>query len=104
MVKIRFPIVPAAVLIVIAISAGQATAGNPDCGVSRAPQLRQCPALAVLPIRDTQSTGRGGPNSCWGACFSNYSECMDMRPKAHCVATMKLCLETCDRLSSRPGS
>jgi len=62
----------------------------------------------LLQIRDTQAAAAGGggngrANSCWSACFGDYSQCMDAGPKNVCVSRMKTCLEVCDRLSNRPG-
>jgi hypothetical protein len=71
---------------------------------------RQCPtaphdplAALLLPVRDVRAAGGGGGNGCWSACFTDFDECMGIRAKNQCVSRVKTCLETCDRLSNRPG-
>jgi hypothetical protein len=61
--------------------------------------------LGLIPIRDVRSAGNGNGNGngCWGACFDDFSECVGIRTKNLCVSRVKICLETCDRLSNRPG-
>lgn len=56
----------------------------------------------LLQIRDARSANGGG-NGCWNACFTDFDECMGIRTKNLCVSRVKTCLETCERLSSRPG-
>ena len=56
----------------------------------------------LLQIRDVRNAGGGG-NGCWNACFTDFDECMGIRTKNLCVSRVKTCLETCDRLSNRPG-
>jgi hypothetical protein len=58
----------------------------------------------LLRIRDVQSAKNGGSgNGCWNACFNDFDECLGTRTKPLCVSRVKTCLETCDRLSNRPG-
>ncbi|WP_125461586.1 MULTISPECIES: hypothetical protein [Rhodomicrobium] len=92
-------------MLMSAVAVAQAAPRGAICVMSPAAAQSQCAgSSALLPVRDTQSAGRGGGNSCWSACFNNYNECVDLRPKPQCVATMKLCLETCDRLANRSGN
>ena len=57
----------------------------------------------LLQVRDVRSSGGRSGNGCWTACFSDFDECMGIRTKNLCVSRVKTCLETCDRLSNRPG-
>jgi hypothetical protein len=68
---------------------------------SRAPLARRMQG-GLLRIRDVKSADGGG-NGCWNACFTDFDECMGIRAKNLCVSRVKTCLETCDRLSNRPG-
>jgi hypothetical protein len=69
---------------------------------SNSPLAPAAPSL-WLQIRDVQSARNGGGNGCWNACFTDFDECMGVRTKNLCVSRVKTCLETCDRLSNRPG-
>jgi hypothetical protein len=68
---------------------------------SSSPRSSRMPS-GLLQVRDVSSGGRSG-NGCWTACFSDFDECMGIRTKNLCVSRVKTCLETCDRLSNRPG-
>jgi hypothetical protein len=69
---------------------------------SSSPRSSRMPG-GLLQVRDVRgSSGRSG-NGCWTACFSDFDECMGVRTKNLCVSRVKTCLETCDRLSNRPG-
>jgi hypothetical protein len=69
---------------------------------SNPPLARPAPS-GWLQIRDVQSARNGGGNGCWNACFTDFDACMGLRTKTQCVSRVKTCLETCDRLSHRPG-
>lgn len=107
---LKTPIIPMlAALLLAQTAAVEAMPRGPACQPPAVASQNRClatPADGLLSmIRDTQSAGRsGGGGSCWSHCFHGYNDCVEMRPKEHCVSTMKLCLETCDRLSNRPGT
>ena len=82
-----------------ALSCGKAVAASPFQPASR---FASRASGGLLQIRDVRSAGGGG-NGCWSACFSDFDECMGIRTKNLCVSRVKTCLETCDRLSNRPG-
>lgn len=66
----------------------------------------RCAQPSLLRIRDVQNAKNGGSgngNGCWNACFNDFDECLGIRTKNLCVSRVKTCLETCDRLSNRPG-
>jgi hypothetical protein len=74
---------------------------QPEFGNNGVPAIRTPSGL--LQIRDVSMSGGSGGNGCWNACFSDFDECMSIRTKTTCVSRVKTCLETCDRLSNRPG-
>jgi len=82
-----------------ALSCGKAVASSPLQSAS--PHARRMSG-GLLQVRDVRSAG-GSSNGCWSACFSDFDECMGIRNKNLCVSRVKTCLETCDRLSNRPG-
>ena len=74
-------------------------------GAAEAPRQSRSPFASragLLQVRDIRSGGGGG-NGCWNACFTDFDECLGIRTKNLCVSRVKTCLETCDRLSNRPG-
>jgi hypothetical protein len=60
------------------------------------PSLRS--GSMLLQIRDMQQERAGG-GGCWSHCFNRYHECVGLNAKNVCVAQVKTCMETCDRLS-----
>ena len=82
-----------------ALSSGKAVAASPH---QSRPPLASRARSGLLQIRDVRSSAGGG-NGCWNACFTDFDECMGIRTKNLCVSRVKTCLETCDRLSNRPG-
>jgi hypothetical protein len=52
----------------------------------------------LLQIRDTRQE-RASNGGCWSHCFNSYNECVGVTAKNICVAQVKTCMETCDRLS-----
>jgi hypothetical protein len=99
-----------------AIAIAQAGAGAQQrrfpCGDRVAAAIQSRNPLAtdahpgLLRIRDVQnakSGGGGGSSGCWSACFNDFDACLGIRTKNLCVSRVKTCLETCDRLSNRPG-
>jgi hypothetical protein len=52
----------------------------------------------VLQVRDVRQAG-GGSGGCWNHCYNSYDECLGVSQKPICVAQIKTCMETCDRLS-----
>ena len=82
-----------------ALSSGKAVATSPH---QSSPLLSGRAHRGLLQIRDVRSSAGGG-NGCWNACFTDFDECMGIRTKNLCVSRVKTCLETCDRLSNRPG-
>jgi hypothetical protein len=114
MFKFIFPATALATLLLSGVMIAQAAPGaSPyalSCGGTvPAASNQSCSLLArrapggLLQIRDVQSARNGGGNGCWNACFTDFDECMGMRTKDLCVSRVKTCLETCDRLSNRPG-
>ncbi len=63
---------------------------------SPVPRQAQGDALLLL-VRDIRQAGGGG--GCWSHCFNTYNECVGLNEKNLCVARVKTCMETCDRLS-----
>src|SRR5919112_1090099 len=63
---------------------------------SPAPRQARGDALLLL-VRDIRQAGGGG--GCWSHCFNTYNECVGLNEKNLCVARVKTCMETCDRLS-----
>jgi hypothetical protein len=59
------------------------------------PQFHGDPMLLL--VRDVRQAGGGG--GCWSHCFNTYNECVGLNEKNLCVARVKTCMETCDRLS-----
>lgn len=104
----------ATALAILTVCAANAAEAAPDAGAqSRAAAVasvahRSMPPSAghlrggLLLVRDIRSASGNG-NGCWNACFTDFDECMGVRQKAMCVSRVKTCLETCDRLSNRPG-
>jgi hypothetical protein len=118
MVTVMFRVVfPALVFATFALSGSTMAEAGPDaaryahsCGkaVAASPFQPASPFASrasggLLQIRDVRSAAGGGGNGCWSACFSDFDECMGIRTKNLCVSRVKTCLETCDRLSNRPG-
>ena len=79
--------------------AHRTAAGSPVC--------QQTATGGLILIRDARASmggggngggggGGGNANSCWSACFSTYTNCMDRGPKDFCVSRMKTCLAVCD--------
>jgi hypothetical protein len=60
------------------------------------PALRR--GTMLIEVRDPQQM-RGSGNACWNHCFSVYDECMGLKAKNICLSQIKVCMETCDRLS-----
>jgi len=54
-------------------------------------------AQFLMPVRELRHAGGGG--SCWTHCYATFDECMGLNAKEVCVARVKLCMETCDRLA-----
>ena len=118
MVIIMFKFVfPAAALATLALSGIAPAQATPDAAqyiaaggkaVATASYQNNSPFVnrtlrGLLQIRDIRSAGGNGGNGCWSACFSDFDECMGIRTRNLCVSRVKTCLETCDRLSNRPG-
>jgi hypothetical protein len=57
------------------------------------PRLRQ--GADLLLVRDMRQQG----GACWSHCYNIYDNCMNRSEKSMCVAQIKTCMETCDRLS-----
>jgi hypothetical protein len=57
------------------------------------PKFRQ--GAGVLLIRDVRQSGGG----CWNHCYNTYDECLGISAKNICLAQIKTCMETCDKLS-----
>lgn len=94
-----------ATLVLAGVMTSQAApyAARHACTGNAAATVQQsCPRGALQEIRDVQ-TARSRGNGCWNACFNDFDECMGVRTKDLCVSRVKTCLETCDRLSNRPG-
>lgn len=53
----------------------------------------------LQPVRNLQQAGGGGGGGCWSHCLNTFDECMGISAKDVCVARVKTCMETCDRLS-----
>jgi hypothetical protein len=83
-----------------ALSCGKVVAASP---LQSASPLASRSSGGLLQVRDVRSAGGNSGNGCWNACFSDFDECMGIRTKNLCVSRVKTCLETCDRLSNRPG-
>jgi hypothetical protein len=67
-------------------------------GASASPMpFRLRPDGGLVLIRDMRAGGSGG--GCWSHCYVSYDECLGVKEKAICVARIKTCMETCDRLS-----
>ena len=116
MVMVMFKVVlSAAVFATLALSAIRTVEAAPDVARSthssaeateasptHASRFASRPRRGLLQIRDIRAGGGGG-NGCWNACFTDFDECLGIRTKNLCVSRVKTCLETCDRLSHRPG-
>lgn len=59
--------------------------------------LRQGGGLML--VRDIRQAGGGQGGACWTHCYNSYDECMGLKDKNVCVAQIKMCMETCDRLA-----
>ena len=57
------------------------------------PKFRQ--GVDILLIRDVRQSGGG----CWNHCYNSYDECLGISTKNICLAQIKTCMETCDKLS-----
>ena len=97
----------AAVLSVSAFGANAAQQWLAEGALASAPAAQPAyspvpPALRrgtmLIEVRDPLQM-RGTGNSCWNHCFSVYDECMGLKTKTVCVSQIKVCMETCDRLT-----
>lgn len=105
MVTFMFRFVLSAMALAALVSTAEAASGGTvGAAPSRSGMALTGPTPSLwLQIRDVQSARNGGGNGCWNACFTDFDECMGVRTKNLCVSRVKTCLETCDRLSHRPG-
>ena len=54
--------------------------------------------LDLVLVRDVrQSGGPGG--GCWNHCYNSYDECLGISSKPICLSQIKMCMETCDKLT-----
>lgn len=80
----------------------QGFAGQPAAAAAARPAFSPLPPklsmrVMLQPVRNLMHAGGGG--GCWSHCLNTFDECMGINAKDVCVARVKTCMETCDKLS-----
>ena len=54
--------------------------------------------LDLVLVRDVRQSGGSG-GGCWNHCYNSYDECLGISSKPICLSQIKMCMETCDKLT-----